>query len=114
MKRLYIYTKSQTIRKKQDNFRYAFIYKQLDTLRYTIFHETSEISICIQKSWQFALREFFIYKKLDTSQKARQFALRFFIYKKPDTLRCVIFMEFLKLAEGGGHLYMVFGIIYKS
>ena len=33
-----------------------------------------------------------IYKKIDTLQKARQFASRF-IYKKPDTLRYVICHE---------------------
>ena len=49
----------------------------------------------------FALREVFIYKKPETSKKARQFALRFLINKKPDTLRFAIFMKFLKLAEGG-------------
>ena len=27
------------------------------------------------------------------------------IYKNPDTLRYAIFMEFLKLAEGGAYLY---------
>ena len=28
-----------------------------------------------------------------------------FIHNKPDTLRYAIFMEVLKLAEGGGHFY---------
>ena len=35
----------------------------------------------MQKSWHFALRDVFIYKKLDTSQKGRQFAIRFYIQK---------------------------------
>ena len=35
----------------------------------------------------------FIYKKLDTLQKVRQFALHFYIHKKPDTLRYTIFHE---------------------
>ena len=46
--RLYIYKKQKncktviykipTLCKKQDNFRYAFIYKNIDTLHYAIFH----------------------------------------------------------------------------
>ena len=40
------------------------------------FHENFEVGIYIQKAWHFALRDVFIYKKLDTSQKARQFAIR--------------------------------------
>ena len=44
------YAKSQTLRKKQDNFRYVFIYKNQDTLCYAIFHEIFEIGIYIQKS----------------------------------------------------------------
>ena len=32
-----------------------------------------------KKAWHFQLCEFFIYKNLDTSQKARQFTLRFHI-----------------------------------
>ena len=34
----FFYTKNQTLRKNQDNFRYVFKYKKLDTLRYAIFH----------------------------------------------------------------------------
>ena len=37
--------------------------------------------IYIQKAWHFALHDVFIYKKLDTSKKARQFTLRI-LYKK--------------------------------
>ena len=39
----------------------------------------------------------YIYKKPDTLQKSRQFALRF-IHKNLDTLRYAIFTIFLKLA----------------
>ena len=35
----------------------------------------------IQKVWHFALRDVFIYKNTDTSQKAGQFALHFYIQK---------------------------------
>ena len=44
-----LYTKSRTLRKKQDNFRYVFIYKNPDTLSYAIFHEIFEVGIYIQK-----------------------------------------------------------------
>ena len=51
------------------------------------------------------LRDFFIYKNLDTSQEERQFEIRFYI-QKSDTLRYVIFIEFLKFAERGeGRIY---------
>ena len=40
---LYIYTKSQTLCKKQDNLRNFFIYKNPDTLRYPISHENFKI-----------------------------------------------------------------------
>ena len=61
-KRFYI-KKIKKLCKKQDNFRYIFIYKKQDTLRYAIF-VIIEVGIYIQKSWQFALRDVFIYKKL--------------------------------------------------
>ena len=31
---IFLYTKRQTLRKKQDNFCYVFIYKNPDTLKY--------------------------------------------------------------------------------
>ena len=34
---IFLYTKIQTLRKKQDNLRYVFIYKNPDILRYAIF-----------------------------------------------------------------------------
>ena len=77
----FLYTKIQTLFKKQVYFRYVFIYKKQDTLRYTISHEFFEVGITIQKASHFVLRDVFIYKKKDTSQKARQFALHFYIQK---------------------------------
>ena len=38
-KRLYIYTKFQTLFKKQDNLRCVFIHRKPGTLRYAIFHK---------------------------------------------------------------------------
>ena len=43
--RIYIYTKSYTLCKKQDNLRYVFVHKKPDTLRYAIFRENFEIGI---------------------------------------------------------------------
>ena len=76
--RTFIYTKGK-------KFRNVFIYKNPDTfqkaiqfpLRFYIqkathltfrdFHEIVEVGIYIQKALHFALREVFIYKKLETS-----------------------------------------------
>ena len=41
----FLYTKSQTLCKKQDNLRYVFIYKKPDTLPYAIFHENFGVGI---------------------------------------------------------------------
>ena len=45
-----LYTKRQTLYKKQDNVRYVFIHKKQDTLRSAIFHENFEVGIYIQKA----------------------------------------------------------------
>ena len=44
-----LYTKSQTLCKKQENFRYFFVCKKEDTLCYAIFNENFDIRIYIQK-----------------------------------------------------------------
>ena len=46
----FLYTKSQTLFKKQDNFSYFFRYKKHDTGRYAILHEFFEVGIYIQKA----------------------------------------------------------------
>ena len=87
----YLY-KNQTLFKKQDNLLYVFIHKKPDSLRYVIFHEIFEIGN-------------HIYIKSMTLRK-KQDNLRYdFLYTKSMTL-CVklFFIEFLKLAEGMGHL----------
>ena len=104
-KRLHLYTKSETLCKKQDNLRYVFIHKNTDTLCYMIFHEKFVMGIYIYtKSMALCVRGRFYIKNLETSKK--QDNLRYvFICKNPDTLRHKIFMGYLKLAEGGGHFY---------
>ena len=48
---LYIYTKSQTLYKKQDNLRYVFFHKKQDTLLYAVFHEFLKLAfIYVQKA----------------------------------------------------------------
>ena len=91
---MFLYTKSQIIRKNQDNFCYIFIYKNPDTLCYAIFHELFEIggggeAFLCKKTMHLALnfymqkkstfRYFFIYKKQNKLkrfciQKARYFS----------------------------------------
>ena len=46
----FLYKKSKTLCKKQDNFYYVFIYKKQDTLSYAIFHENFGRGIHIQKA----------------------------------------------------------------
>ena len=58
----FLYAKIQTLWENQDNYHYIFIYKKLDTLCYSKFHENFEIGVYIQKAWHFALRAVFIYK----------------------------------------------------
>ena len=47
--RLYIYSKSQTLFKKQDNLRYVFIHKKPHTLHYTIFREFLKLAFMYTK-----------------------------------------------------------------
>ena len=91
----FLYTKSQTLFKKLDNFCDVFRFKKPYTLRYGTFHEIFELGIYIQKAWHFALRDVFIYKKLDTSQKARQFAIRFYILSW--WTRCLAFSSYVNM-----------------
>ena len=53
----------------------TFLHTKSQTLYVTQFHEIFEVGIYIQKASHFALRDVFMYKKLDTSQKTRQFAI---------------------------------------
>ena len=106
-KRLYIYTKSETLFKKQDNLRYVFIHKNPDTLRYAIFMNFLKLAfIYIQKAWHFLLCDVFIYKTPETSKKTILFALSF-LYAKSLTLSVTQFLiEFLKWLEEGGHFFI--------
>ena len=88
-KNFFIYKKPDTFQKaRQFPLRFYIQYAIHLTLRG--FHKNFEVGIYIQKASHFALGDVFIYKKLDTSQKASQFAIRF-IYKNPALLRYAIF-----------------------
>ena len=69
MRNVYIYAKSQTLSKKQDNFRYIFIHKILYTLLYAIFHEIFEIGIYIYKTHDTLRYVTFLYTKSQTLRK---------------------------------------------
>ena len=87
-KRLYKYTKSQTLCKKQDNLCYVFIHKKQTLYVRQFFMKFLKLAFkYMQKSLHFALHDVFMYKKIDTSKRARQSALRF-LYTKSLTL-CV-------------------------
>ena len=68
------YKKSQTLRKKQDNLSYVFIWKKTDTLHYAIFIKMLKLvkgrgAFLYEKTMQFAL--------LSCKQKTMHFALHF-------------------------------------
>ena len=94
------YTKSQTLFKKLDNSRYVFIYKKLYTWRYGIFMKFLKLAI-ICKNMTLCVTWRFNIQKLDTSQKTRQFAIRFYI-QKPGTFALHNFYPIFKSAEGEG------------
>ena len=68
-------------------------------------HDKFYVGIFIQKAWHFALRDVFIYKTRHFT-KSRIICVTL-LYTKPRTL-CIMqfFIEFLKLAERGGHFYI--------
>ena len=76
----FLYTKSPTLYKMQENSRPIFIYKKQDTLRHAIFHKILKMA--------------FIYKKQDTL--TFEFFMKFlklaFLYKNHDTLRYMTFL----------------------
>ena len=78
--RTFLYTKNRHFAKKGQFVLRVYIQKARHFTSCDIY-EYFEVGIFIQKAWHFALRDDFKYKKSDTSQKARQFALCFYIQK---------------------------------
>ena len=111
----FLYAKPQTFCKKQDNFRYVFIYKKQDTLRYAIFMKFLKLTFLykkhdplryltfyIQKVGHFAKSKTICVTFLNTKSgffPLRDFSLHFwywrrggdFLYAKNNTL-CVTFL----------------------
>ena len=99
--KIFIYKKPDTFQKARQFPLRFYIQKAIDlTLR--DFREIFEVGIYIQTVWHFALRDVFIYKNLDTSQKARQFVIRFYMQKSGTFALHDFSLNFLKFAEGGG------------
>ena len=100
------YTKSQTLRKKQDNFRFVFfIYKNSDTLHYAILMEFLNLAEgggnFINKK-QCTLRQKFICKKMHLAlrfyiQKSRHFVSHFYMQKKCTLRYVLIYVIYIKL-----------------
>ena len=105
LRHVFIYTKSQTLFKKLDNFRYVFMYKMPYTWRYEILMKRLTLAFKYKKHEILRYVTFFIYKKLDTSQKARQFAIRLYTKIRHFCFKR-FFIEFLKFAEEGGYLFI--------
>ena len=76
----FLYTKSRHFAKSK-KFPVTFYIQKVRHFTLRNFHENVEVGIYIQKARHFAVCDVFIYKKPDTSQKVRQFALRFYIQK---------------------------------
>ena len=97
----FLYTKSQKLFKKLDNFRYVFVYKKPYTLRYGIFMKFLKLAFLCKKHDTLRYVKFYI-------QKARQFAKSntiwdTFLYTKIWHF-CVAWfsLNFWNLRRGGG------------
>ena len=99
------YTKSQTLFKKQDNFRHVFIYKNPDTLRYAIFMKFLKLDF-IYKNHDTLRYVTFLYTKIQTLLKKQENFRHVFIYKNTETVRYVFFHWIFEIVGGGrGHFY---------
>ena len=85
----FVYIKSQTLGKKQDNLRYGFLYKNMDTLRHAISIESLKLvegrGIFVYPKNN-ALCVTFLYRKSLTLCVT-------FLYAKKCTLRCVLIFK---------------------
>ena len=99
-KRLYVYTKIQTLCKKQDNLRYVFIHKKPSTLRYAIFHEIFESSIYIymQSMTLCVMWRFYIQKSRHFAKSKTIWVIFLNIQKRMKFCVTRFFIDLLKLA----------------
>ena len=101
----FLYTKIQTLRKKQDNLRSVFMFKNPDTLHQAIFIEFLEFAegggIFTLKNSSLCVT--FLYLKNNALcltfyiQKARHYALYFYMCKKNCTLRYVFISKLYRV-----------------
>ena len=98
---IFYITKSWHLAKSKTVSVNVFIYKKDHTFIFSIFDANFQFGIYIQKLWHFVLCDLFYTESMTLRKK--QDNLRYvFIYKNQDNLRYAIFVEFLKLLEGGG------------
>ena len=96
----FLYTKSRTLFKKLDNFRYVFIYKKPYTWRYGILMKFLKLAFINNK--HDTLRYVtFLYTKSWTLFKKQDNLWYVFIYKNPALLRYAIFHWIFEICGGG-------------
>ena len=100
---VFLYKKPDTFQKARQ-FPLRFYIQKAIHLTLRDFHDIFEVGIYIQKAWHFELREVFIYKKLDTSQKAKQSAIRFYIQKSGTFALRNFSLNFWNLRRGGAFI----------
>ena len=104
MRNVFIYKKPDTFQKARQ-FPLRFNIQKSIHLTLRDFHEIFEVGIYIQKAWHFAVGDVFIYKRLDTSQKGRQFAISFYIQKSGTFALHNFSLNFWNLRRGGRFIY---------
>ena len=84
MRNVYIYIQKARHFSKSKTISVTFLFTKIQTHYVTrFFMKFLKLAFkSIQKAWQFALRDVFIYKNPDTSKKSRQLALSFLYIKK--------------------------------
>ena len=86
---------------KAKKLRNVFIYKKSYTWRYGIFMKFLKLAFIFKKHDTLRYVTFLYTKKLDTSQKARQFAIRFYIQKSGSFALRDFSLNFWNLRRGG-------------
>ena len=93
--------------KKQDNFRYVFIYKEQYTLRYAIFLEYFEVGIYIQKHDTLFQVTFLYIQKAGYFAESKTIYVTFVCTKSGTLCLTWFFIIFLKLAQGGREFFIL-------
>ena len=101
----FLYTKTQTLFKKLDNFRYVFMYKKPYTLRYGIFMKFLQLAFIYKKHDTFRCVTF-LTSKSQTLRKKQDNLRYVFKYKNPALCITQFFIEILKFADEGAFIYL--------